>query len=119
MEKKRTELDVVITAVTSPNRIAAIAEEQAINPQEVFVRINFKVGEKEFTSSNKLRFLGQEGYQKLLDAKESGDPVKITLTMNDKGSLFYLANDMHVEVADLFSTPVERVDNRASIADLF
>jgi len=119
MEKKRTELTVVITSVTSPNSIAAIAKDHSINPQEVFVRVGFKVGEDEYTSSNKLRFFGQEGYEKLLAAKQSGEPVSITLTANEKGTLLYLNSEEHTEIADLFSTPVEKVDNRKNIEDLF
>lgn len=118
-EKKRTELTVVITSVTSPASIQAIAKDHGINPQEVFVRVGFKLGEDEYSSSNKLRFFGQEGYERLLAAKASGEPVSITLTANEKGTLLYINSDEHVEVADLFSVPVEKVDNRKNIEDLF
>ena len=119
MEKKRTELTVVITSVTSPASIQAIAKDHGLNPQEVFVRVGFRLGEDEYSSSNKLRFFGKEGYEKLLEAKNSGEPVSITITANEKGTLMYLNSDEHVEVADLFSTPVEKVDNRKKVEDLF
>lgn len=121
MEKKRTELDVVITAVTSPNRIAAIAEEQAINPQEVFVRINFKVSDKEYKASNKLRFLGEKGYQRLLNAKASGEPISVTLSLSEgqDDAFIYVNPENKVTVEDLFSTPLEKEDTRQSISELF
>ena len=119
MEKKRTELTVVITSVTSPSSIQAIAKDHSINPQEVFVRVGFKLGEDEYSSSNKLRFFGKEGYEKLLAAKSSGEPVSITLTANEKGTLLYLNSEEHIEVSELFEKPVEKQDNRKNIEDLF
>ena len=119
MEKKRTELTVVITSVTSPATIKKLAEEHSINPQEVLVRVGFKLGDDEYSSSNKLRFFGQEGYEALLNAKQSGEPVSITLTANEKGTLLYLNSNEHVEIGELFETPVEKVDNRKNIEDLF
>lgn len=119
MEKKRTELSVVITSVTSPATIQRIAEEHKLNPQEVFVRVGFKLGDDEYGSSNKLRFFGKEGYEKLLVAKSTGEPVSITLTANEKGTLLYLNSEEHIEVDELFKTPIEKVDNRKNIEDLF
>ena len=119
-EKVRKSLTaVVITAVTSPATIKRLAAEHELNPQEVFVRVNFKYEGKEYSSSNQLRFFGEAGYQRLLDAKQSGEPVDITLTANEKGTLLYLDSAEKVEVNDLFSVPLERVDNRAKIEDLF
>jgi hypothetical protein len=119
MEKKRTELSVVITSVTSPATIKRIAEDHGLNPQEVFVRVGFKLGEDEYMSSNKLRFFGQKGYEQLLEAKNSGEPISITLTANEKGTLLYVNSNEHIEVSELFETPVKRVDNRKNIEDLF
>ena len=78
-EKKRVEMAVVITSVTSPAKIAEVAEVQGLNPQEVFVRINFKVGDKEYKASNKLRFLGEKGYQRLLNAKVENQSASLYL----------------------------------------
>lgn len=119
MEKKRTELSVLVTSVTSPASIQAIAKDHGLNPQEVFVRVGFKVGDNEYSSSNKLRFFGKEGYEKLLAAKGSKEPVSVTITANEKGTLLYLNSDEHVEIDDLFSIPVKKVDNRKNIEDLF
>ena len=121
MEKKRTELAVVITAITSPAKVAEVAAVQGLNPQEVFVRVNFKVGEKEYKASNKLRFLTQSGYQRLLDAKASGTEISVTLVLTEgQDDAFIYVNPEHkVSVDDLFSTPLERVDDRQNIADLF
>ena len=132
MEKKRIELMAKITSVSSKKTIMSIAKDHNLNPQEVFVRVTFKVAEKdesgeyqvaedEYTSSNKLRFFGEEGYTKLLAAKESGELVSITVTINEKGSLMYLndEDDSDITIADLFSTPVEKSDTRKNIEDLF
>ena len=118
-EKKRTELTVIITSVTSPSSIQAIARDHDLNPQEVFVRVGFKLGDKDYMSSNKLRFFGKEGYEKLLEAKQSGEPVSVTLTANEKGTLIYLNSAEHVEIEDLFAVPVTKTDTRSNIEDLF
>lgn len=118
--KLRKELTgVKITSVTSPATIQRIAKEHDINPQEVFVRVGFEYQDEEYSSSNQLRFFGQEGYEKLLAAKVSGELVDITVTSNDKGTLMYLNNNEQVSIADLFSTPVAKTDNRKKLEDLF
>lgn len=119
MAKKSLELLVTITSVTSPASIKAIARDHGLNPQEVFVRVGFMYDNEEYSSSNKLRFLGQESYERLLAAKQSGEQISVTVTANDKGSLIYVNNNEHVEIADLFSEPVVKVDNRKNIEDLF
>lgn len=122
MEKKRVELNVVITAVSSPAKIAEVARVQGFeDPQDVFVRVNFKVGDTEYDASNKLKFLTKNGYQKLLDAKESGEEVNITLvrTEGQKDAFIYVNPDIKVTVDDLFSKPLKKVDNRHSIEELF
>jgi len=119
MEKKRVSLSVVITSVTSPAAIAKIAEDHSINPQEVFVRVGFTYNGEEYSSSNKLRFFGEEGYNKLLAAKQSGEAVNIALTANDKGTLMYLESTEKVEVSELFKTPVEKEDKRRDVSELF
>lgn len=115
MEK---ELDVKITAVTGPATIKRIAEEKGINPQNVFVRVNFEYEGKEYSSSNQLRFFKEEGYQKLLEAKKTGEAVNITLRKTDKGDLMYLNLNGRVEVSSLFDIPLAREDNRSDISEL-
>lgn len=121
MEKKRAEMNVVITSISSPAKIAEVAKVQGLNPQEVFVRINFKVGEKEYKASNKLRFLTENGYNRLLAAKASGEEINVTLVLTEgqDDAFIYVNPENKVSVADLFSQPLERVDERQSIADLF
>lgn len=119
MEKKRVILKVVITSVTSPATIKKVAEDHGINPQEIFVRVGFSYKGDEYSSSNKLRFFGEEGYNKLLAAKQSGEEVDIALTSNDKGTLMYLESAEKVEVKDLFTTPVAKEDKRKDITELF
>lgn len=119
MEKKRISLKVVITSVTSPATIKKVAEDHEINPQEVFVRVGFTYNGEEYSSSNKLRFFGEEGYNRLLEAKQSGEAIDIALTANEKGTLMYLESLEKVEVTDLFKTPVAKEDKRKDVADLF
>lgn len=120
-EKKKVELMIVVTSVSSPDKIAEVAKVQGLNPQEVFVRVNFKVGDKEFKASNKLRFLTPAGYQRLLDARASGKEISVTLALSEnKDDAFIYVNPEHkVSVDELFSTPLEKVDTRSNIAELF
>ena len=110
---------VKIVGVTSPNRIAQIAEENGINPQEVFVRVVFEYKGEQYSSSNQLRFFGEKGYVKLLDARDNESLCNITIVKDDKGSLMYLDSDKDVSVADLFKTPTANVSTRKSLSDLF
>ena len=107
---------VKIIAVTSPNRIAEIAEAKGINPQNVYVKVTFEYEGDTSTSSNQLRFFRQEGYERLLKAKDEGTLVNITLNVDEKGSFMYLDGGKQATVADLFSQPLE--DNRKSLAEL-
>lgn len=127
MEKKETEravYDVQVVNVTSASRIAERAEYLGINPQEVYVTLRFKIenSEKEYEVSNKLKFLKKEGYNKLLNAKESGELVKISISKSDyegKDSyFFYLENDVTVD--DLFAVPVStNASKREALLELF
>ena len=108
-----------IVSVTSPATIQRIAKEHGINPQEVFVRVVFNYEGNEYSSSNKLRFFGEEGYEKLLAAKAANSPINIVITVNDKGSLMYLANEESVSIKDLFKEPVSKKNEFNDILDLF
>lgn len=117
---KRVELKgATIISVTSPATVQRIAKEHAINPQEVFVRVVFAYEGNEYSSSNKLRFFGEEGYEKLLTAKASNLPVDIIVTANDKGTLMYLANEESVSIKDLFKEPVTKKNEFNDILNLF
>lgn len=105
---------VKILGVSSPATIKSIADEKGLNPQEVFVRVTFESGGKEYTASNKLRFFKQKGYDKLLEAKKSGSPVDVAVT---ETGFIYLEDNVKIE--DLFKEPVDTVDSRSSLETLF
>ena len=124
MAKERKELSlkgVKVLGVTSPNRIAQIAEEKGISCQEVFVRVIFEYKGKEYVGSNQLRFFRQEGYQKLLDARDNETLVNVTIAKDDKGILMYLDSDKEVSVADLFAAEptVKPAPTKKDLSDLF
>lgn len=96
---------VKILGVTSPNRIAQIAEERKITPREVFVRVIFEYAGSQYNASNQLRFFGEKGYEKLLQARDDESLVNITIIKDSKGILMYLDSDKDVTIADLFKEP--------------
>lgn len=104
----------VVASVTSPSTIDRIAKERNINPQEVFVRCTFNYAGKQFTASNKLRFLTKAGYVELMEAKTKGTPMKFVVDV-EKG-FFYIEHDVAVD--SLFETPVESTDTRANLTAL-
>lgn len=106
--------DVIVKSVTGTGSIARIAKEKGLNPQEVFVRINFEYKGKTFTVSNKLRFLGKEGYQMLTDAKEKSTPINISV--ETESGFFYIENTVALD--DLFKEPVTTTDTRENIKSL-
>jgi hypothetical protein len=113
-------LPVTVLSVTSPARIAQIAKEKALNSQEVYVRVTCEYEGKTFTVSNKLRFLGQAGYTKLIQAKTSKETLTITISPSADGSnyYFYLEGD-DVTVDDLFKEPVTQPDIRVKVEELY
>lgn len=104
----------VVASVTSPSTIDRIAKERNINPQEVFVRCTFNYAGKQFTASNKLRFLTKAGYMELMEAKTNGTPMKFVVDV-EKG-FFYIEHDVAVD--SLFETPVASTDTRAKLTAL-
>lgn len=106
----------IIKNVSSPDTIMRVARDKGMNPQEVFVRIVFTNGldEREFSASNKLKYLTRTGYQSLLDAKENGTPMDITVDLD--GEFFYI--NTHTSVDDLFAEKVEPTKTRTSLAEL-
>ena len=110
---------VKVIGVTSPNRIAQIAEERNINPQEVFVRVVFEYQGNQYSASNQLRFFGEKGYNKLLEARDDESLINVTVTSDDKGILMYLDSDKEVTVSDLFKTPTTQVSSRKDLTSLF
>ena len=114
VDSKVTVNDAVVISVTSPSSIERIAKDKNLNPQEVFVRCTFEYAGRQFTASNKLRFLTKVGYKELLDAKENKTPMKFVVDV-EKG-FFYIEHDVSID--SLFEAPVEVESKTASLTDL-
>lgn len=107
--------DTIIKQVSTPSTIQRVATDKGINPQEVYVRVTFEYGGKEFGVSNKLRFLTKAGYEELIKAKE--DKTAMTLAVDTESGFFYIEKDIKVD--DLFKTPVEKkTDTRTGLSAL-
>ena len=98
--------DCKIIGVSSPATIMQIATSRGIQPQDVFVRVRVVYDGKEFSVSNKLRYLGQVGYEKLQNLMKSGEGVNLRVDLNS--SFFHF--DEEVSVADLFKSTGEKKD---------
>ena len=103
----------IVKEVSSPETVARIAKDRGLNPQEVFVRLTIEVEGDEYVVSNKLRFLGKEGYKTLLEAKEKGDTVDITV--DTEKEFFYLNTGATLD--DLFKTELPKREKK-SLASL-
>lgn len=107
IEKKIVTLEgCKVIGVSSPNTIMQIAADRKIAPQDVFVRVRVAYKDKEFSVSNKLRYLGQSGYEKLQKLTTSGEGVDLSVDLNSGFFRF----DEHVEVEDLFKTEAPKSD---------
>lgn len=107
--------DTIIKQVSTPSTIQRVAIDKGINPQEVYVRVTFEYGGKEFGVSNKLRFLTKAGYEELIKAKEN--KTAMTLAVDTESGFFYIEKDIKVD--DLFKTPVEKkTDTRTGLSAL-
>ena len=87
-----------VIGVSSPSTIMQIATSRGIIPQDVFVRVRVAYEGKEFSVSNKLRYLGQSGYERLQTLQKSGEGVDLSVDLN---SGFFHFDD-EVSVQDLF-----------------
>jgi hypothetical protein len=107
--------DTIIKQVSTPSTIQRVAIDKGINPQEVYVRVTFEYGGKEFGVSNKLRFLTKAGYEELIKAKEN--KTVMTLAVDTESGFFYIEKDIKVD--DLFKTPIEKkTDTRTGLSAL-
>ena len=104
----------VIKTVSSPDTIKRIALDRGIIPQEVFVRVVFTYKGKEYTVSQKLRFLSKYGYEKLLNCQKTGEPID--LVVEPEKGFFYI--DEHTSVEDLFVEKVNTTTHGASLTEL-
>ena len=98
--------NVVLKSISTPTMILRVAQDKAINPQEVFVRVTFEYGGKDVVVSNKLRYLTKTGYVELTNAVDNKTPV--TLEVDTMSGFFHVVKD--VKVDDLFKDSVEKVD---------
>ena len=75
--------------------------------------MTFETEGQEFVASNKLRFLGKQGYEQLIKAKDSETTVDITV--DTEKEFFYINNG--TTVADLFKTELPKRE-RPSLTSL-
>ena len=106
--------NAIVKGISSPDSIRRIADEKGLNPQEVFVRLIFEVNGTEYSASNQLRFIGKKDYQKLVDAKQSGEPVDISVDI-DK-AFFYMNHDTSID--DLFKEDIVKKPVSNNLSDL-
>ena len=106
--------DVIIKQVSSPATIQRVAIDRDINPQEVYVRVIFEHEGKEYSVSNKLRFLTKAGYNELLAAKQDKTPMRLAVHTNS--GFFYIEKDVSVD--DLFKTAVQPSVPKNTLAEL-
>lgn len=105
---------VIVKNVSSPSSIQRVALDKGINPQEVFVRVTFEFKGQQFTVSNKLRFLTKAGYEELLNAAKTGEPMKFVVDIDN--GFFYVEKDVSID--SLFAQEVEKKDERKPLSAL-
>lgn len=98
--RKVTCNDVIVKGVSSPSSIMRVATDKGIDPRDVFVRVTFEFNGKDYTASNKLRYLTKTGYQELLDAQKNQTKLKFVVDVDNE--FFYVEKDIAVD--DLFAT---------------
>jgi hypothetical protein len=104
-----------IISVTSKEAIADLAIANKIDPTEVFVRITFNYKDAEYKASQKLRILGKENYQKLIDLKESGELIDLDVSNTE-----FFRIHREVSLDDLFKNAGSaKQDLRNSVNKLF
>ena len=105
---------VIVKNVSSPSTIQRVALDKGINPQEVFVRVTFEYNGKEFAASNRLRFLTKAGYEELLKAVETAEPMKFVVDIDN--GFFYIEKDVSID--SLFAQEVVKKDTRKPLTEL-
>lgn len=113
---------VVIKGLTSLDRICKIAKERGCTKSEVFVRVHFVHGSKEYAVSQRMMYLGTDDYLTLLDAMEN-DKV-LDLDVDPKSGFFNIHKEISKEdrLAKLeeimADKPVSTVKTQADLTDL-
>lgn len=83
----------IITYVDSPATVKRGAESRGCSLNDAFIHVRFRLDktdpdfeneEQEYTSSNTFRVLKKDGWQKLIDAKESQTPISLTIALGSK-----------------------------------
>ena len=101
--------EAVVKGVSSPDTIQRIAKDRNLNPQDVFVRLTFEYENVEYVVSNKLRFLGKDNYNMLLQAKENG--LTVDITVDTETEFFYVNSNTTVD--DLFKEELPKRERKS------
>lgn len=113
VESSTVAIKGLVKGLTKPSTIQRIATEKGLTPGDIFVRLVIEVKGTEYIISNKLRFLGENGYETLRDALEKEE--EITVYVNKESKFFYLNKQSdEVKISDLL-----KKTNRKDISDLF
>lgn len=111
--ENRITLNVKIMNVSSPETLKNLAESFSVAPTEIFVRVTFEHKGAKYTVSNKLKYLTKAGYKSLLEAKEAGTEMKISI--NTDNGFFYIVRDVGID--DLFGE-IKAPEKKSELADL-
>lgn len=102
--------NVTVISLTSTAAIKQKAEDQEIDPQDVYVKVAFRTQDgKELEGSNRLKFFGKSGYKLLQESRENGTVLDVSLKYNPEyeSCLIYIENDNSVSLDDLFAKHTE------------
>ena len=116
---------VTVLSVTSPRRIAQLAQDKSCSPLDVYVKVRFSAEDgKEYEGANKLSILGKDAYQKLLDARSAGEKVNVSLhiyrnrTTGNVEAFIYLNDAPKASIDDLFADAETASKKPNSLTDL-
>lgn len=116
---------VTVMSVTGPRRIAQLAQDKACSPLDVFVKVRFRAEDgREYEGANKLSILGKDAYQKLFDARASGEKVNVSLhiyrnrTTGNVEAFVYLNDAPKASIDDLFANAEGASKKTSSLTDL-
>ena len=109
-------MNVLIKGVTRPGSVCKIASNRGIAVGDVFVRVIFEYNDEEYAVSQKVKYLPQEDYKRLLEAEASEGYVCLDIDI-EKG--FFNIHTDDVEVAELYKSTETRTSNVKSLKDLF
>ena len=108
-------MNVLIKGVTQPGSVAKIASNRGISVGDVFVRVVFSYNNEEYAVSQKVKYLPQEDYKKLLEAEATGGSV--CLDINIEKGFFNIHTDA-IAVDELYKKTEVRTSTVKSLTDL-